>query len=131
MASDRQRVLGIGGVFLRSPDPDRLAAWYGMHLGIDVHADFSGGTFPLKAEEEPAGSYVVWSAFPADTEYFGAAAQQTMINFRVRDLDAMLDQLRAGGCDVAPEREDGEFGRFGWVTDVDGNRVELWEPPDT
>lgn len=126
-----ERVLGIGGVFVRSPDPARLASWYRDHLGVAVDDEWGGGTFPLQAADEPAGSYAVWAAFPADTDYFGSPTNQAMVNFRVRDLAAMLAQLQAAGCDVADETEDSEFGRFGWVTDHDGNRVELWQPPDT
>ena len=70
----------------------------------------------------------VWAPFPADTEYFGPSGQQTMVNFRVRDLDAMLEQLRAAGVVVDERVEEIEFGRFGWATDLEGNRFELWQP---
>ena len=70
----------------------------------------------------------VWAPFPADTEYFGPSGQQTMVNFRVRDLDAMLEQLRAAGVVVDERVEEMEFGRFGWATDLEGNRFELWQP---
>ncbi len=113
-------MLGIGGHFLRAADPVALAAWYRDCLGLD--ADQNGLWHP---ESGPT----VFATFEADTDYFGSRAQQTMLNFRVRDLDAMLAQLRAKGADVAESTQEMEgVGRFGWVTDPEGNRVELWQP---
>ncbi|WP_203667008.1 VOC family protein [Cellulomonas pakistanensis] len=115
-----ERVLGIGGYFLRARDPAALQAWYRDLLGVADDTER-----PWQQEAGPT----VFAAFDHDTEYFGSARQATMLNFRVRDLDAMLAQLRAGGADVAPETEDEPgVGRFGWVTDPEGNRVELWQP---
>ena len=105
---------------MRATDPAALGAWYREFLGLD--ADANGLWHP-----EPGPT--VFATFDPGTEYFGARAQQTMLNFRVCDLDAMLAQLRAKGADVATETEDMEgVGRFGWVTDPDGNRIELWQP---
>ncbi len=113
-------MLGIGGHFLRSADPVALGAWYRDCLGLD--ADENG---VWQQETGPT----VFATFERDTDYFGAPSQQTMINFRVRDLNAMLAQLRAKGADVDEKTEEMEgLGRFGWVTDPEGNRVELWEP---
>lgn len=114
-------VQGIGGVFFRARDPEALRAWYAEQLGIDME-DY--GTTFTAAE----GDQTVWAPFAADTEYFGPTGQQSMVNFRVRDLDAMLDQLRAAGVAVDERVEEMEFGRFGWATDLEGNRFELWEP---
>ena len=115
-----ERVLGIGGHFMRAGDPAALSAWYRDCLGLDV--DEHG------LWQQEAGP-TVFAAFPADTDYFGSRTQQAMLNFRVRDLDAMLAQLRAKGADVDGETQDMEgVGRFGWVTDPEGNRVELWQP---
>ena len=125
-----ERVVGIGGVFVRSADPAALARWYGQHLGFDINEAWWGAIFPLTTPDAPGGSYGIWSAFPADTDNFGSAENQFMMNLRVRDLDAMLAQLRAGNCDVDDRTERSEFGQFGWVTDPEGNRVELWQPPD-
>jgi predicted enzyme related to lactoylglutathione lyase len=114
-----ERVLGIGGYFLRARDPAALGAWYRDCLGLDAdeHGQWS----------QQAG-VTVFATFESNTDYFGSQAQQTMLNFRVGDLDAMLAQLRAKGAAVAPETQDMEgVGRFGWVTDPEGNRVELWE----
>jgi predicted enzyme related to lactoylglutathione lyase len=115
-----ERVLGIGGYFLRAADPAALSAWYRDGLGLD--ADENG---LWRQEAGPT----VFATFGSETDYFGPRAQQVMLNFRVRDLDAMLAQLRSTGADVADETQDMEgVGRFGWVTDPEGNRVELWQP---
>ena len=104
---------------MRASDPVVLGAWYRDFLGLD--ADENGLW-------RPEAGVLVFATFPSDTEYFGSRTQQTMLNFRVRDLDAMLAQLRAKGADVAEETQDMEgVGRFGWVTDPEGNRVELWQ----
>lgn len=115
-----ERVLGIGGYFIRSADPDALLAWYRDALGIDL------GAHGLWHQDD--GPTVV-ATFPADTGYLGAPTQRTMLDFRVRDLDAMLAQLRAHGAAVDDETQDmAGVGRFGWVTDPEGNRIELWQP---
>jgi catechol 2,3-dioxygenase-like lactoylglutathione lyase family enzyme len=117
---DVERVLGIGGYFMRAADPVALGAWYRDCLGLD--ADENG----LWRQE---AGLTVFATFASDTDYFGSRSQQAMINFRVRDLDAMLAQLRAKGADVAAETQDMDgVGRFGWVTDPEGNRIELWQP---
>ena len=117
-----ERVLGIGGYFIRAADPAALGAWYRDCLGLD--ADDNG------LWRQGAGP-TVFATFESGTGYFGSRSQQTMLNFRVRDLDAMLAQLRAKGADVAAEPQDMEgVGRFGWVTDPEGNRIELGSPPD-
>ncbi|MFE4963246.1 VOC family protein [Streptomyces sp. NPDC056660] len=115
-----ERVLGIGGHFLRAADPAALTAWYRDCLGLDI--DDHG------LWHQQAGP-TVFAAFESGTDYFGSRTQQTMLNFRVRDLDAMLAQLRAAEADVAEETQDMDgVGRFGWVTDPEGNRIELWQP---
>ena len=120
------KVTGIGGIFFRARDPARMSAWYREHLGIctkDGHADF------LWREHERPDEIgrTVWSVFPADTDYFGPARPAFMINYRVADLDGLLNQLRRKG--VAVEKiENFDYGRFAWITDPEGNRIELWEP---
>ena len=118
-----ERVTGIGGVFMRSRDPNALARWYTEHLGLDAFSEETDATW--WQSEGPT----VWSPFRQDTDYFGRSEQQWMINFRVSDLDAMLAQLREDGVDVDPDMQvmDG-IGRFGWASDPEGNRFELWEP---
>lgn len=120
-----EKVLGLGGVFFKARDPKALAAWYREHLGVPVEAGQTYGSFPSTA----AGEVAVWSTFPLDTKYFGSGPQPFMVNYRVRNLDAMLAQLRAAGVQVDDKVEDYEgLGRFGWATDPEGNRFELWEP---
>lgn len=124
-----ERITGIGGVFFKSQDPAALQAWYRDHLGIEPSAD---GTqvFLWREQQNPdAPGSTVWAPFPADTDYFGPTRTPFMFNYRVRDLDAMLAQLRAAGVAVDERVELVEgIGRFGWATDLDGNRFELWEP---
>jgi len=121
------RVTGIGGVFLRSPDSKAMAKWYAEHLGITL-ADFNGTAF-MWSDEVPAGTgMTAWSAFPADSEYLGEATQQAMINYRVDDLDALLAELAAKGVWIDPKRDEQSYGKFAWIKDCDGNRVELWQP---
>jgi predicted enzyme related to lactoylglutathione lyase len=128
----RLGVAGIGGVFFRARDPAALAAWYREHLGVPVEADATHAVFTAGADGgDAAGTPLatVWSAFPADTEYFGPGPAGWMVNYRVADLDGMLAQLRAAGVQVSDTAEDSEYGRFGWGTDPEGTRFELWEPP--
>jgi predicted enzyme related to lactoylglutathione lyase len=124
-----QRVTGIGGIFFKAHDADRLREWYRTHLGLPV-ADWGGVTF--EGREARAGerqTSTVWSVFSRDTHYLEPSASPFMINYRVDDLDGILSLLRAEGCEVEVRIEESEFGRFGWVMDPEGNRVELWEPP--
>lgn len=114
-------VTGFGGAFVRARDPESLHAWYELHLGlVKNHGSFA---FPAPPPPEP----VVFALFGHDDEYF-PAAQNVMLNLRVDDLDGVLDRLTAAGVPVDPRRESYDFGRFGWVTDPEGNRVELWQP---
>lgn len=116
-----QKVTGLGGVFFRARDPQALSRWYQEHLGIDT----VGETDAWRQEAGPT----VFAPFEADTDYFGRREQQYMLNFRVNDLDAMLEQLRTAGVPVDDERQVMEgIGRFGWASDPEGNRFELWEP---
>ncbi len=115
-----ERVLGIGGYFLRAADPEGLGKWYREVLGID--ADEHGLWSP---QDGPT----VFATFSTESDYFGSRDQQVMINFRVADLDAMLAQLRENGANVVDDVQEMEgVGRFGWVTDPEGNRIELWQP---
>jgi predicted enzyme related to lactoylglutathione lyase len=125
------RVTGIGGIFLRARDPKTLSAWYAKNLGITI-SDYGGATF-LWSDEVPAttGS-TTWSLFPEDTPYFGKGGekgqQQAMVNYRVDDLDALLAQLATEGVTIDPKREEADYGKFAWIVDPEGNRVELWQP---
>ncbi len=124
-----RRVTGIGGIFFKARDKDALLAWYRDHLGIDVQ-EWGGTTFRWQTpgSPEPDGA-TVWSVFPANTKQFLPSDAPFMINYRVKDLTALLAALRAEGCNVDERTESSEYGKFGWVLDPEGNRVELWEPP--
>jgi glyoxylase I family protein len=120
-----EKVLGFGGLFFRSSDPTALARWYSDHLGVDpVPADYE--TRPWQQQAGPT----VFAPFPGDTDYFGNVEKQWMINFRVRDLDAMIAQLEAAGIEVTIHPETLPIGRFARLYDPDGNPVELWEPAE-
>lgn len=124
-----KRVTGIGGVFFKSRDPKALGDWYRRHLGIPVE-EWGGAAFSWRDPENPeAGGTTVWSPFSADTGYFAPSTASFMINYRVEDLHALLAVLREEGVPVDDKIEESEYGKFGWVTDPDGNKIELWEPP--
>ena len=128
----REAVTGIGGVFFKARDPKALAAWYRDQLGIAVpggatYASFSVGDDGRDGTGTPLET--AWSIFPVTTDHFGDGASTSMVNYRVKDLDAMLKQLRAAGGWVSDEVQDSEYGKFGWASDPEGNRFELWQPP--
>lgn len=124
-----RRVTGIGGIFFQARDPVALRDWYRRHLGIDV-LDWGGAAFTwTDAAGQPAGGTTIWSIGPADGEGFGPGRSPFMINYRVDDLAALLQALRAEGCQVLDKTDDSEYGKFGWVIDPEGHKVELWQPP--
>lgn len=118
-----KRVTGIGGVFFKSPDPQRLTEWYRTHLGLNVEA-WGGAAF-----QWGGGESTIWSVCSGDSGNFAPSSAPFMINYRVDDLHALLAALRAEGCQVLDKVDDSEYGKFGWVIDPDGNKVELWQPP--
>ncbi|MBI1805732.1 MAG: VOC family protein [Ignavibacteria bacterium] len=125
-----KRVTGIGGIFFKSNDPTNMREWYRIHLGIESGND--GASFEWREKEHPERiGYTVWSPFPGDTTYFNPSKAPFMINYRVADLDVLLDQLRQEGVPVEDRIEEYEYGRFAWIMDPEGNRIELWEPPKT
>jgi glyoxylase I family protein len=120
-----EKVLGIGGVFFRARDPAALADWYEKHLGI--------AKVPKSYDEEPWSQQAgptAFAPFPSTTKYFGKMDQAWMLNFRVRDLDAMVRQLRAAGIEVQVDPQDYPNGRFARLHDPEGNPIELWQPKD-
>ncbi|MFC5743693.1 VOC family protein [Dyella tabacisoli] len=119
------KVIGLGGIFFKARDPAALTAWYAQHLGLSIE---KSGLVRFNEDESRAG-YTLWAPFAADTSYFGPGTQPYMINFRVDDLEALLTKLRTAGVTVDERVEDGEYGRFGWVVDPEGTRIELWQPP--
>jgi predicted enzyme related to lactoylglutathione lyase len=111
-------VTGLGGIFFRARQPDELKAWYERALGVP-------------AEDLMRSDGLVFAIFDADTDYFGPSGQGFMVNFRVASLEATLERLRAAGADVDEQTQDQDgIGRFGWATDPEGNRFELWEPAE-
>ena len=119
-----KRVIGIGGIFFRAKDPNALAEWYQKHLGID----FGGKVYADFQFQENEKGWTAFSLFKEDTKYFAPSEKQFMINFRVDDLVELLDVLRVEGVHVFDETEDGDYGKFGWILDIEGNKIELWEP---
>jgi catechol 2,3-dioxygenase-like lactoylglutathione lyase family enzyme len=124
-----KRVTGIGGIFFKSKDPKALGAWYRTHLGIDLES-WGGAAFRWNGPDNPSGvGTTVWSPFVADTTYFAPSEAPFMINYRVADLHALLAALRTEGVRVEDKVEESAEGKFGWVIDPEGNKLELWEPP--
>jgi predicted enzyme related to lactoylglutathione lyase len=123
------RVTGIGGIFFTAQDPTAMQAWYQRHLGIDVQ-EWGGAVFRwTDADGSPVGGTTAWSVAPADADSFAPSTASFMVNYRVADLEALLEALREEGCNVMDEVDDPEHGKFGWVIDPEGNKIELWEPP--
>jgi len=118
------RVVGIGGIFFKSPDPAKLYAWYRDHLGFPAGED--GVAFT--PDSLPPGSFSIFGAFPEDTKYFKPTYNGFMFNLIVDDLDQALVQVQEGDCEVVGEPISYDYGKFGWFIDPDGNKVELWEP---
>lgn len=124
-----KRVTGIGGVFFKAKDPKALAEWYRTHLGMKVE-DWGGVAFRWADDNPTATGTTIWSPFKDDTTYFAPSPASFMINYRVDDLHALLAKLREEGCVVDDKVEESEFGKFGWVIDPEGNKLELWQPPE-
>jgi predicted enzyme related to lactoylglutathione lyase len=119
------RVTGIGGIFFKAKDAKALRAWYQQHLGVDVQ-EWGGAAFSWGE----GGGMTVWSINAMDNDYFAPSAAPFMINYRVEDLAAVLQALRDEGCNVVDKTDESDFGKFGWVIDPEGNKVELWQPPE-
>jgi len=125
-----KRVTGIGGIFFKAKDPLALREWYRKHLGIDVE-EWGGTVFGWATPDNPSGTgTTVWSVFEESSACFAPSVAPFMINYRVADLHALLAALRAEGCAVEDKVDESEYGKFGWVMDPEGNRVELWQPPE-
>jgi predicted enzyme related to lactoylglutathione lyase len=121
---DMAKVLGVGGVFFKSPDPKRLYDWYAKWLGMELE-DWGTAFHPTTM---PANGQTVWSAFDAKTDYFGPSEKEFMFNLIVDNLEEALQQVQEGGASLVGNVEKLEYGSFGWFIDPDGNKVELWEP---
>jgi predicted enzyme related to lactoylglutathione lyase len=125
-----KRVTGIGGIFFKAQDPVALRAWYQKHLGIDVQ-NWGGAAF-IWADDagNPTKGTTVWSIGSNEGDYYAPSKSSFMVNYRVADLAGLLQTLRAEGCNVLEKTDDSEYGKFGWVMDPEGNKVELWQPPE-
>jgi predicted enzyme related to lactoylglutathione lyase len=125
------KVLGIGGIFFKSPNPQELCQWYSQWLGLNVESG-SGISFVLfHPRTMPRNSYTVWSTFTSTTSYFSPSDNKFMFNLVVDNLEEALCQVKAGGAQVVGDIEQSDYGQFGWFMDPDGNKVELWQPPDS
>ena len=123
------RVTGIGGIFIKARDPKVLAAWYSDHLGVPRANGAIPPLFQWRDHDDPQRvGNTVWGLFQSDTKYFAPSTAPFMINYRVNNLDRLLARLRAAGITVEPKVVDDFNGKFGWVMDPEGNKIELWEP---
>jgi predicted enzyme related to lactoylglutathione lyase len=125
------KVLGIGGIFFKSPDPQKLCQWYSQWLGLTVESESGFSFVSFFPHTMPQNGYTVWSAFASITTYFSPSDNKFMFNLVVDNLEEALSQVKAGGAQVVGDIEKSEYGQFGWFMDPDGNKVELWQPPDS
>lgn len=125
-----KRVIGLGGVFFKSRDPEATYAWYRRHLGIP--ATEYGASFGWRKVSDPEQTgHTAWSVFKHDTNYYEPSTSEFMVNYRVADLEGLLAALRAEGVTVVGEMQVFDYGKFGWILDPEGRKIELWEPVDT
>lgn len=125
--SQRGRIIGVGGIFFKSANQQQLRDWYAKHLGIVDSGQ--GAMLPWREADHPENAQMtVWSIFPGTTKYFGPGDGQFMLNYIVDDLDALLDRLRMEGVRIDEKRQNASYGRFAWIYDADGNKIELWQP---
>ncbi len=124
-----KRVTGIGGIFFKARDATALQAWYKQHLGVDVQS-WGGAAFTwTDADGQPLAGTTAWSIYSEQSDTFAPSTASFMVNYRVADLHALVNVLREEGCNVLDKVDDSEYGKFGWVIDPEGNKIELWEPP--
>jgi predicted enzyme related to lactoylglutathione lyase len=124
-----KRVTGIGGIFFKAKDAAALRAWYKRHLAIDVQ-EWGGAAFTwTDSAGKPTGGTTVWSVGPEESNQFAPSTASFMVNYRVEDLHAVVGALKAEGCNVLDKIDESEYGKFAWVIDPEGNKVELWQPP--
>jgi predicted enzyme related to lactoylglutathione lyase len=125
-----KRVTGIGGIFYKAKDAPTLQAWYKRHLGIDVQ-EWGGAAFDwTDADGKPTGGTTAWLIASEKSNQFAPSNAQFMVNYRVEDLHGLVAALREEGCNVLDRIDDSEYGKFAWVIDPEGNKVELWQPAD-
>ena len=124
-----KRVTGVGGIFFKAKDAPALQAWYKRHLGIDVQP-WGGAAFDwTDSTGKPTGGTTAWSIAPEASGQFAPSKASFMVNYRVEDLHALITALKEEGCNVLDNIDDSDYGKFGWVIDPEGNKIELWQPP--
>ncbi|MCA9730765.1 MAG: VOC family protein [Deferribacteres bacterium] len=127
--SQRKKVTGIGGIFFKCQDVQKMKDWYQKHLGLQTNE--YGSTFEFRSTDNPEQKgYLQWSPFPQDTKYFEPSKREFMINYRVENLEQLLEELKAEGVQIVGELESYEYGKFAHILDAEGNKIELWEPVD-
>lgn len=125
-----KRVTGIGGIFFKCKDPEEIKKWYNDHLGIKT--DQYGGVFVWREQDDPERKgYTAWSPFSDNSKYFFPSKKDFMFNYRVENLEKLLAVLKKEGVEIVGEIEEHEYGKFGWIMDPEGNKIELWEPVDS
>jgi predicted enzyme related to lactoylglutathione lyase len=125
-----KRVTGIGGIFFKAKDAASLQTWYKRHLGIDVQS-WGGAAFDwADAEGKSVAGTTVWSIGPEESDQFAPSSASFMVNYRVEDLQSLVKVLKVEGCNVLDKIDESEYGKFAWVIDPEGNKVELWQPPE-
>ena len=131
MKKTKPRITGIGGIFFKAKNTKKLAAWYKQHLGLPLNDQWFGWSFEWRHAKQPKKKgCTVWSLFDPDTEYFGKGRQGHMLNYRVANLKKVLAALKKEKVWIDPKGiEASEYGKFAWIKDGEGNRIELWEPP--
>jgi len=124
-----KKVTGIGGIFFKCKDPKKMKEWYKTHLGLNTNE--YGATFEWREASDPTkkGS-TQWSTFPETTKYFEPSAKDFMVNYRVADLEALVEQLKKEGVTIVDKIETYDYGKFVHIIDMEGNKIELWEPKD-
>lgn len=120
-----EKVIGLGGPFIKANDPKGLAAWYEKHLGVS----FNGGTYAILPGTDTHAGYNLLTFFKKDSDYFAPSTKEVMVNLVVKDLFALLEMLKSEGVEIIGEPMNEEYGKFGWILDIEGNKIELWEPP--
>jgi len=121
------KITGLGGIFIKSSDPQALGRWYRDHLGF-TYKEGEGACFLWKDDPQADEAMTVFNVFAQDTKYFNPSTSSFMLNFRVDDMDGLLTKLASEGVQIDPKREDASYGRFAWIYDPDGNKIELWQP---
>jgi len=123
------KVTGVGGIFFKCDDPDKVKNWYAKHLSFPI--DQYGASFTFRKKEDPSkNGYLQWSPFKSDTTHFKPSEKEFMVNYRVQNIEALVEKLKADGVTVVDKIEEFDYGKFIHIMDCEGNKIELWEPVD-